>query len=154
MKFKVVVVGGTFYPFHKGHKVLLKKAIEVGEEVIVGLTSDRFARRKRTLIKPYKIRKKTLAEFFKKEVTFEKVKITQISNHYGPTISDPNIEAIVVSPESRYRAEEINELRKKANLEPLTIIEIPFVLAENGEPISSAKILKGIIDTEGRLCKK
>ena len=38
-----VGIGGTFNVLHKGHRALLDKALEIGDEVVVGLTSDRFA---------------------------------------------------------------------------------------------------------------
>ena len=37
---KLVGVAGTFGPLHKGHEVLLRKAFEVGEKVLVALTTD------------------------------------------------------------------------------------------------------------------
>jgi pantetheine-phosphate adenylyltransferase len=41
-RFKVVAVGGTFDELHKGHKALLLKAFEVGEQVLIGLCTDEF----------------------------------------------------------------------------------------------------------------
>ena len=41
-KFRKVAVGGTFDEFHKGHKVLLMKAFEIGEHVLIGLCTDTF----------------------------------------------------------------------------------------------------------------
>ncbi|MGZ7050297.1 MAG: adenylyltransferase/cytidyltransferase family protein, partial [Methanobacterium sp.] len=42
MKFKNVAVGGTFDHFHKGHEKLINKAFEIGHNVLIGVTSDKF----------------------------------------------------------------------------------------------------------------
>ena len=42
MKYKKVATGGTFDHIHAGHRRLLEKSFEVGEEVVIGLTSDEF----------------------------------------------------------------------------------------------------------------
>ncbi|MDH5459907.1 MAG: adenylyltransferase/cytidyltransferase family protein, partial [Candidatus Bathyarchaeota archaeon] len=44
-KFGTVAVGGTFDEFHRGHRVLLMKAFEVGEQVLIGLCSDEFVKK-------------------------------------------------------------------------------------------------------------
>ena len=36
-------VAGTFDILHDGHKALLSRAFEVGDTVVVGITSDRMA---------------------------------------------------------------------------------------------------------------
>jgi pantetheine-phosphate adenylyltransferase len=42
-KFPVVATGGTFDEIHTGHVMLLAKAFEVGNKVIIGISSDEFA---------------------------------------------------------------------------------------------------------------
>ena len=42
MRFKRVATGGTFDHIHAGHRQLLEKSFEAGDEVIIGLTSDEF----------------------------------------------------------------------------------------------------------------
>ena len=38
-KYNKVAVGGTFDKFHYGHRKLIGKAFEIGEEVEIGVTS-------------------------------------------------------------------------------------------------------------------
>ena len=44
-RYRVVATGGTFDLVHKGHRALLKRSFEVGDHVIIGITSDGLARR-------------------------------------------------------------------------------------------------------------
>ena len=148
---KKVVVGGTFDVLHKGHKALLKKAVSLGE-VIIGLTSNTMARRrKKRKVRDFKLRKKELEDFIKKEFKV-KPKIVEIKNKFGFTL-EKDFDYIVVSPETYKTAVEINKERQKRNKKPIKIVKIKFILAEDGKPISATRILKGEIDREGKLLK-
>lgn len=142
MKFKKVVVGGTFDFLHKGHKALLSKAFEVGEHVIIGLTSEKM----KNQASPFEKRKEKLEAFIKNKGEYE---IIEIFDPYSIAIDMEELEAIVVSKETKARAKEINEIRKKKGLKPLKIIEIPMVLAYDGKPISSTRIRRGEIREDG-----
>ncbi len=144
MKFKKVAVGGTFDLLHRGHRALIERAFELGEYVIVGLTSNEMLQKK---AEPFSRRKRTLQNFLK----FKNYEIVKLNDAYGPAISDSEIDAIVVSEETKVRAVEINEIRKKRGLPPLEVVVIPFVLAEDGKPISTTRIRDGEIDGEGRI---
>ncbi|MHA1711377.1 MAG: phosphopantetheine adenylyltransferase [Candidatus Freyarchaeota archaeon] len=154
-RFGVVVVGGTFDEFHKGHRALLLKALEVGDRVLVGLCSDEFASRmkKPHRVATYEERLKELMSFFKEQGVLSRVEVVPLNDPYGVTLSQGCIEAIVVSRETEPRAHEINEKRKKRGLPPLNIITIEMVPAENHVPISTTRIRRGEIDREGRLLK-
>lgn len=148
---KKVVIGGTFDIFHKGHEVLLKRAFGLGK-VTIGLTSNAMARKfKKRGVKAFKLRKKELENFIKKEFK-QKPKIVKIENKFGLTLKE-DFDYIVVSPKTYKTVLLINKERQKRNKKPLKIVTIKFVLTEDGEPISSTRILKGEIDKEGRLLK-
>jgi len=136
--FKKTVVGGTFDAVHDGHKLVLKTAFENAESVVIGLTSDDFAKRFKTKdVSSYNERKSGLDEYlgrFKTPYT-----IVEINDMYGIATIDSALDSIVVSDETLLRAEEINTIRFKKNLPRLTIIVVPLVLDAKGKPISSGK---------------
>jgi pantetheine-phosphate adenylyltransferase len=146
---KKVVVGGTFDVLHKGHKVLLREAFELGE-VAIGLTSDKMAREmKNREVQSFEERKKELESFIREEFKTE-LEIVKIEDEFGFTL-EADFDYIIVSPETYQKAEIINQEREKRNRKPIEIMKIDFVLAEDGNPISSTRILQGEIDREGKL---
>jgi len=147
-----VAVGGTFNVIHKGHELLFETAFSVGDSVEVGLTSDEFARRiKSVAVSPYFHRKANLARFLAR---FGKpYDIVMISDQVGTTATSENISAIVVSPETRSVADDINARRKANGLPPLKVFCIKEVLAEDSGAISSSRVVKGDIDREGHLLR-
>lgn len=155
-RFRVVAVGGTFDELHKGHKTLLMTAFEHGENVLIGLCTDEFAKklRKNHEIATYEDRAKELAKFLNDLGVSNRAKIIPLSDPYGPAATSPEIEAIVVSRETEHRARELNSLRLKNGLKPLEVIVIDMVPAEDQIPISTTRIRWGEIDREGKLLKK
>ena len=155
MKFKRVAVGGTFDSPHDGHIAILAKAFEIGERVVVGIVSDEMELRKDSAgIGPLEVRMRSLLELLRLKRWVERAEITIISDPFGPAASDVALQAIVVSQETRARAEELNKVRKSNGLAALDIVEIPFVLAEDGSPISSIRVRYGEIDAHGKLLKR
>ena len=77
--------------------------------------------------------------------------ILPLHDAYGPAIDDDELEAIVVSPETKQVADKINKIRIKKGLRPLAVECISFVLAEDMVRISSTRIRKGEIDVFGKL---
>lgn len=155
-KFRKVAVGGTFDEFHKGHRTLLLKAFEVGEQVVVGLCSDEFVKRmgKPHSTASYKQRLEDLKRFLSEHGFLERAEIIPLNDPYGVTLSKGCVEALVVSRETEPRALEINLKREKLGLPPLHIIVIEMVPSENHAPISTTRIRRGEIDREGHLLKR
>ena len=150
-KNKKVVIGGTFEMLHRGQETLLRKAFSLGE-VFIGLTSDVMARKmKKRKVQGFKCRKKELRDFTRKKFRAEP-RIAKIEDKFGPALRE-NFDYIVVSPETYKTALLINKKRQERNKKLIKIIEIEFVLAKDGKPISSTRILKGEIDREGKLLK-
>lgn len=148
---KKVVIGGTFDVLHKGHKALLRRAFELGK-VGIGLTSDIMAKKmKNREVQNFTIRERELEDFIQEEFGV-KPEILKIEDEFGFAL-EKDFDYIVVSPETYQRAQSINRERKKRNKKPIEIVKIDFILAEDGEPISSTRILKGEINRDGKLLK-
>jgi pantetheine-phosphate adenylyltransferase len=151
--FETVAMGGTFDLIHRGHRTLIMKAFEIGNHVIIGLSSDGFLQnlRKPHGIAPYAQRLEELKSFLKKNDLLERAEIVRLDDTCGVTLSDRRIDAIVVSEETEPRAHEINEKRKNLGLPPLPILAVKMVLSEDHYPISSTRIWFEEIDRDGNL---
>jgi pantetheine-phosphate adenylyltransferase len=152
-KFSTVLVGGTFDEFHKGHRALVMKALEVDDRVILGLSSDQLAKelRKNHKIASYEVRLKELRNFLKKQGVLDRAKIVPLDTPYGITLSTTIADALVVSRETEPRAVEINKKRVESGIKPLALVVIDMIPAEDCVPISSTRIRHGEIDREGHL---
>ena len=147
-----VCIGGTFNPLHKGHKLLIDKAFEVAGKqgsVFIGITTGEIVKGKMD-VESFEERKKVIEQYLYEKDFIKRATVKPIIDKYGPSIEE-EFDAIVVSPETRKTAEEINEKRKQKRKKPLKIIQISFVLTEDGRPISSSRIRKHEIDEDGRL---
>ena len=148
-RYKKVAVGGTFDKFHYGHRSLIAKAFEIGENVEIGVTSNQFVESKEGDIDSCNIRMANLNEFLDKQ--YDNFHISRLDDPYGPTIHDENYDAIVVSEETEPNAVKINEIRVSKGMNPLDIVVVSFVLADDGIPISSTRIRQGKINKKGEL---
>lgn len=153
-RFKVVALGGTFDHFHKGHRVFLDEAFKRGENVLVGIVSDELAKELgKSPDYDYSTRKNIVESYLMKKYPERSWRVFPLFDPYGPFGNEPDIDAIVVTPESLPRAEAGNELRIKKGLKPVSILMVPMVLAEDGKRISSTRIRNKEIDEEGHLIK-
>jgi pantetheine-phosphate adenylyltransferase len=152
MKFRVVATGGTFDHLHKGHLALLARSFEVGDTVIIGVTSDSFARKEgKTPDESYDERVRLLEQTLNSKFQGRRYIIAKLDDYFGPGIASPEVEAIVVSRETSARVPIANSLRAERGFPPLEVVVVDYVLAEDSRPISSTRIRKGELDAEGRL---
>ncbi len=154
-KYEKVAVGGTFDKLHRGHKALLSKAFEIGEKVVIGLSSDDFVSKmgKPHITATYAERLKELQVFLEKNGLLKRAEIVALKDPYGLTISGKGLDALVVSKETESIADKINKIRVEAGLPTLKIITIGMVPAENCNPISTTRIRSGEIDRNGHVLK-
>lgn len=152
MKYKTVAAGGTFDHLHRGHEALLAESFEVGDRVVIGVTSDDFARREgKVPDQSYDQRVKELRRFIESNYPGRRYLIARLDDYFGPGIASPEVEAIVVSSETASRVPIANKLRAEKGFPPLKVVVVPYVLGDDGQPISSTRIRQGEMDREGRL---
>ena len=84
----------------------------------------------------------------------DRAEIVPLFDAFGSSVKDPQIQALVVSQETKIIADKINERREKAGLNSLEIITINMVPSQNCGPISTTRIRRGEMDREGRLLKE
>src|SRR5438552_1514894 len=102
-----VVLGGTFDILHKGHEALLRAAFEGRpERVLIGLTTDRFARESRSRVNPYATRERNLKRFLAAR-KWRPAKIEPIDAPYGPADDLPDLDLIVVSADRGVEVEAV-----------------------------------------------
>jgi pantetheine-phosphate adenylyltransferase len=147
-------VGGTFEVLHKGHRALLARAFEEGDEVLIGLTTDEMANRSRKRkVRPFEQRERELGEYLDLTFPDQGYEIVAISDELGPAATMRDLDALVVSEGSYRNGLRVNEARLERRLQPVRIVRMPHVLADDGRPISSTRVLAGECDAEGHLGK-
>ena len=158
-KYKTVAIAGTFDRLHKGHRFFISKAFEFGERVIIGLTSDAFVKEKFPIsntqfpmnVKNFSERKKEVEGFLREMGFINRAEIIRIDDIYGPTLKPGEIEALVVTEETREGGLKINKRRNELGLADLTIIEVSLIKADDNKKISSTRIRLGEIDRWGKV---
>lgn len=155
MRYARVATGGTFDHIHAGHDALLARSFEVGDEVVIGVTSDSFvAAHGKKPDSIYEERVRVLREHIDSRFPKRRYEIARLDDYFGPGIASPDVQAIVVTRETAARVPIANRLRSEKGFAPLEVVVVDFVLAEDGKPISSTRIRNGEITPDGRLLKK
>ena len=151
-KFSLIAMGGTFDIIHRGHLTLLSNAFKISDKVIIGLTSDEFARKKEKILNnKYDKRLENLTTSISKEFSNSFFEISKLDNDFGPAVLKKEVEALLVSDETSNQGIILNRLREENKLSPVQIIVVPMFLAKDGIRISTSRIKNSEIDVEGNL---
>ena len=150
--FSLVAMGGTFDLLHRGHITLLSHAFEISEIVLIGLTSDSFAiKNGKNLKNNFDTRLENLKKIIHENFSDKKYEIKKLDNDFGPAVFEKNVEALVVSEETKHQGDVLNNLRKERDLPEVSVIVVPMFLAKDGERVSSTRMRNSEIDSEGNL---
>uniref|UniRef100_T2ME50 Bifunctional coenzyme A synthase n=1 Tax=Hydra vulgaris TaxID=6087 RepID=T2ME50_HYDVU len=125
-----VVIGGTFDRIHDGHKLLISTALFYAQKKLVVGVSDGVLLQKKVLkelIEPVETRIKNvieLIETYKPEIQH---KVVPLYDSCGPSGTDSDLQALVVSAETLNGAAIVNSQRATNGLNKLDVISIDIV---------------------------
>jgi len=152
-RFQLAVLGGTFDHLHVGHHALLASAFRVGKVVAIGLTTDRFVvtrpKPDRSRIQTFAVRRAALTRWIRRNYPGRSWRIVPLENPFGKSV-DPEVDVLVVSPETRAGGRAVNRERKRLGRDPVPVVVVPLALADDLEPVSSRRVRAGAIGTDGR----
>ncbi len=140
-QFEYGCLGGTFDRLHGGHKLLLEVAFKLTRRVLIGITTDKLAKNGKEipeLIWEYQKRSLDVVDFLHSlGVTDDRIEIKPLSRATQYADEIPELEVIVLSPETYGRLLEINDIRREKDLKELIAIAIPYHRDEDGRIVSS-----------------
>ncbi|CAG8492985.1 10366_t:CDS:2 [Gigaspora rosea] len=124
----------TFDHLHAGHKILLTLTAWIsGKRLICGVTDDCMLKEKKfkEYIEPINTRIAKVSKFLNAIHQNLLYEVVPIYDAYGPTITDPDIHALVVSKETVSGAELVNDERQKRGFGILEIFVIEVISSTN-----------------------
>ncbi|KAF9265529.1 Nucleotidylyl transferase [Marasmius fiardii PR-910] len=129
--FSVTALGGTFDHLHSGHKILLSMgAFITSRKIVVGVTHPDLLVRKvhADLIEPLETRIEKVRQFLQRfKPGLEEYYIVPIKDVAGPTGTDPDVQALIVSKETLRGADEIAKIRESKSFPPLQTFVIDVI---------------------------
>ncbi|KAM4756720.1 bifunctional coenzyme A synthase [Cyanocitta cristata] len=154
-EFLDVAVGGTFDRLHGAHRLLLSACCLLARRrLLAGVADGDLLRHKvlPELIEPYELRAAKLREFLEDVKPSLCYDIVPLADPFGPSITDPDLQCLVVSEETRRGGEAVNRKRLENGLPELALHEIqlmkdPDRSQNEEEKISSSSLRQRLLGT-------
>ena len=149
----LAVLGGTFDHLHRGHEALLATAFRIGDDVAIGMTTDRFLDRHRKpsadRLESYAVRARRLRRWLARSFPGRSWRTVPLEDRFGGSV-EPGVTVLVVSADTVAGGRAVNDERRRRGVAPVPMVIVPLVLADDLLPISSRRIRAGEIDRHGR----
>ncbi|XP_066303045.1 bifunctional coenzyme A synthase-like [Branchiostoma lanceolatum] len=150
-----VCLGGTFDRMHEGHFLLLRESCRLCEGTLtVGVTDLSMIQSKILceLIEPVEVRIENVQQFLRETKPTMETDVVPISDPLGPAGWNPDIQAIVVSTETKKGADFVNETRKKKGLNELAVhiidlVPEPSPSSSEESKVSSSNVRQRLLGT-------
>lgn len=148
--YKHTAIGGTFDRLHAGHKHLIRAACTQSERVSLGIMVDPQEDKPFPYtILSYQQRKEEVSSFLQRYDWDDTTVVSPLQDPYGTTLSDKSLDSLFLTEEVWATGEDIQSKRKERGLSDLSLVSVPLLLAEDGDPIASRRIRRGEVSREG-----
>jgi len=140
---RTAIIGGTFNAMHQGHKDYIKLAFDFAEEVIVLLSTDKYAKScKKYCVAPYEVRKNIIENYIIEVNGSKPHRICEMDSECSLIrfCSENDITIAIIIPEYYSLFQKINRIREDEGKSPLLLIVKERTKTSEGFNLSSTLI--------------
>lgn len=135
-----VCMGGTYDRMHIGHKLLLSHAALVSDKrLFCGIMGPESLQSKsmQEMLETLAVRTAVVQNFLTSIKPSVEFQVVHIPNPYGPSITDPTFDAIVVSEETRAGGDACNAKRALAQMSPMAVFGVDVIDGDQDDVVAT-----------------